>query len=172
MRRKHIIIVVLAIVGIGATGTLWPLRQQPERTRDTDIGVIFLAYTNDSAGRAHGLRGFLLLLPLVISGCCGVSQRSLPEQAEVRAHPNLIAHVAHNGASFSIAVDQRDSAYLRIIVPERFSPPAPLPERTVKVRVLMTDDSRKEGIAQKLRPTVANAGGADRRIERGRATAA
>lgn len=110
---------------------------------------------------AHGLRGLLLLLPLVISGCCGVSQRSLPEQAEVRAHPNLIAHVAHNGVSFSVAVDQRDPAYLRIIVPERFSPPAPLPERTVKVRVLMTDDSRKEGIAQKLTPTVANAGGAD-----------
>jgi hypothetical protein len=105
--------------------------------------------------------GGLLILPLVISGCCGVSQRSHPEQAGARAHPNLIAHVVHNGVNFSVAVDRRDPAYLRIIVPERFSPPASLPDRTVKVRVLMTDDSREEGIAQKVTPTVGNAGGAD-----------
>ena len=79
----------------------------------------------------------------------------------MRVHPNLIAHVLHNGASFSVAVDEHDPSYLRIIVSERFSPQAPLPERKVKVRVLMTDDSRKEGVAQKVTPTIANAGGAD-----------
>lgn len=111
--------------------------------------------------KARGSDALLLLLPLVISGCCGVSQNSPLKQAPQRAHPNLIAHVAHKGTSFSIAVDQHDPAYLRIVVPERFSPPAPLPERTVKVRVLMTDDSRKEAIAQKVTPTVLNAGWAD-----------
>ena len=44
---------------------------------------------------------------------------------------------------------------------QRCDPDDPLPDRTVEVRVLMTDDSRKEGIAQKLTPTATNAGSAD-----------
>ncbi|MHC1764607.1 MAG: hypothetical protein AB9869_09900 [Verrucomicrobiia bacterium] len=111
--------------------------------------------------KAHEGRVLVLLLSFLLSGCAAVSRGARPDQAQVRAHPNLIAHVRHNEISFSVAVDQHDPAYLRIIVPERFSPSAPLPERTVNVRVLMRDDSRREGIAQRLTPTAVNAGGAD-----------
>jgi hypothetical protein len=86
---------------------------------------------------------------------CGVTNTN-----KVGYRGDLIAHVAHNGLSFSIAVDQHDPAYLRIIIPERFSPPTPLPNRRVKVRVLMTDDSRKEGIARSL-PSAGGGGWVD-----------
>ena len=50
--------------------------------------------------RVNALFGLLLFLPLVMSGCCGVSPTSHHEQPDVRIHPNLIAHVRHNGVSF------------------------------------------------------------------------
>lgn len=96
----------------------------------------------------------ILCLVLVLSGAvfgCRTNQRK---------NPGLIAHIIHNGLSFSVAVDGRDSAYLRIIIPEKVSSQASLPSRTVKVRVLFADDSWKEGIA-KSTVSSANGGWAD-----------
>lgn len=83
-----------------------------------------------------------------------VAQRQL----EDCKNPRLIAHIEHDGLSFSIRIDPADGSFLSIDVPEKngsvdaSSPPA------VRLKVLMTDDAILEGAAVRIRSSVSNGG--------------
>jgi hypothetical protein len=70
----------------------------------------------------------------------------------------LIAHIEHNGLSFAISVDSSDDSFLDIDVPQRSGTLAASSPPTVKLKVLMADDTVISGTAQNNLPWAGNGG--------------
>src|SRR5579863_4507372 len=99
---------------------------------------------------------FALGILLVASGFIrGTAQNAQPP-LERKSTPGLIAHVEHDGLSFSVSVDDFRNGMLRIVVPVRFSAPRP----TVGIAVHMRDE-RILGPAVEPLGSVGNGGSVD-----------
>jgi hypothetical protein len=105
-----------------------------------------------------------LLAALCLQGCCSPStqlnQRS-GTQAGSDRNANLIAHIEHKGLSFSISINPQDDSFLKIVIPERFSPSVATSRPSVRLSVLMRDDSVIEGVAKENPPWVGGGGWVD-----------
>jgi hypothetical protein len=106
-----------------------------------------------------------VLAVMALNGCC-----SAPKQAEhkdvgqshVRRNPNLIAHIEHDGLSFSVSLDNSDTSFLKIHISKKFSSFAHIPPTpTVELRVQMTDETSMEGAAPKPLGGAGNGGSAE-----------
>ena len=83
------------------------------------------------------------------------------DEPDALAHlSNLIAHIEHDGLMFSISIDDRDDKSLSVVIPEKSASFATSSRPSVRLRVLMADDSIIEGAAKTNPPWVGNAGSA------------
>lgn len=87
------------------------------------------------------------LLPLAavaLSACCGPpkAQTSGPHSNGGDPHENLVAHIEHDGLSFSIRIDDQDNRFLKIGVPEKTDRLKAAPSQPVRARVQMSGGSR------------------------------
>jgi hypothetical protein len=86
------------------------------------------------------------LLPLAavaLSACCGPQKTNFSGPHSTGGpHDKLIAHIEHDGLSFSIRIDDQDNRFLKIVVPEKADRFTAAPRRSLRVRVQMSGDSR------------------------------
>jgi hypothetical protein len=88
--------------------------------------------------------GLLPLAVVALSACCGLKKvhTSNPQLAASDQHDKLIAHIEHDGLTFSISIDDQDDRFLKIMVPEKAGKLTSAPRQSVHVRVQTVDDSR------------------------------
>jgi hypothetical protein len=70
----------------------------------------------------------------------------------------LIAHIEHDGLSFSIRIDAADESFLKIGVPERSRSVSSSSGPAVRLKVLMANDAIIEGPAERIPATLSNGG--------------
>jgi len=67
---------------------------------------------------------------------------------EGRRNSRLIAHIEHNGLSFSVAIDSADESRLKILIPEKTELFETSERPVVRLKVLMRNDKIIEGRAE------------------------
>jgi hypothetical protein len=101
---------------------------------------------------------------VVLHGCCAPSASSHCQEAEqrrTRRNANLIAHIEHDGLSFSISIDPRDDSLLKITIPEKQSSFDVSSRPLVRLKIVMRDDSIIQGVAKESPPWIGNGGWVD-----------
>jgi hypothetical protein len=108
-----------------------------------------------------------LLVAMVVSAF-GISAQSLrqtivppvanAQTQAIRKNPRLIAHIEHDGLSFSIAIDAADESFLKIVVPRRTQSYIESSLPAVRLKVVMVDESIIDGAAVRNIGVISNAG--------------
>jgi hypothetical protein len=70
----------------------------------------------------------------------------------------LLAHIEHDGLSFSIQVCEADESFLKIVIPEKTGSITASSGPVVHLKVLMADDAIIEGPAELVPGAVSNGG--------------
>jgi hypothetical protein len=70
----------------------------------------------------------------------------------------LIAHIEHDGLSFSISIDAADESFLSIIIPRKTQSYTSSSLPPVRIKVVMADGASIEGAADRLVGAISNGG--------------
>ena len=76
------------------------------------------------------------------------AQFQTARRTEGRRNARLIAHIEHNGLSFSVAIDEADESRLKILIPEKAQLFETSERRVVRIKALMRNDKVIEGRAE------------------------
>ena len=102
----------------------------------------------------------LALGSLLVLSYAAAQVRS-PQGTREPRNARLIAHIEHDGLSFSIAIDAADEKFLKIIIPEKDAAFAASRRPVVRLKVLMRNDAVIEGRADETPPWIGNGGSVD-----------